>query len=133
MTRVLREARNIGSDPAEVNASGGFPIGGVETMYDAAKSWRHRRIAVKEIEADQAAGDFDSLLDLVKRGEQVIIRQEGAEVARLVPPPGNSARPAVSKEEAAAAIRRIRERAEKAKLGPFDWEEWKAYRDEGRP
>lgn len=35
--------------------------------------------------------------------------------------------------EAQAALRRIRDRAEAAKLGTFDWSEWKAFRDEGRP
>jgi hypothetical protein len=25
------------------------------------------------------------------------------------------------------------ERAEQRNLGPFDWSEWKAFRDEGRP
>jgi hypothetical protein len=29
-------------------------------------------------------------------------------------------------------MQRIRQRAKEMKLGPFDWEEWKAYRDEGR-
>ena len=33
---------------------------------------------------------------------------------------------------ARAAALRIRERAERLKLGQFDWDEWKAYRDEGR-
>ncbi len=36
------------------------------------------------------------------------------------------------KRDAEAAIARIRALAHEAKLGPFDWEEWKAYRDEGR-
>jgi hypothetical protein len=31
-----------------------------------------------------------------------------------------------------AAVRRIRERAKKSKLGHFDWSEWKSYRDEDR-
>ena len=39
----------------------------------------------------------------------------------------------VNRDQARAAIRRIRERAEKLKLGPFEWAEWKAFRDEGRP
>jgi len=30
-------------------------------------------------------------------------------------------------------VRRIRERAEQRNLGQFDWSEWKAFRDEGRP
>jgi hypothetical protein len=29
-------------------------------------------------------------------------------------------------------MQRIRQRAIEAKAGPFDWEEWKSYRDEGR-
>jgi hypothetical protein len=48
-------------------------------------------------------------------------------VARLVP-----AQPIRNREQARAAIQRIRERAEQYKLGPFDWSEWKSYRDEGR-
>jgi hypothetical protein len=36
----------------------------------------------------------------------------------------------VAKAKAAAA--RIRQRAMERKTGPFNWEEWKAYRDEGR-
>jgi len=47
---------------------------------------------------------------------------------RLVPP-----RQAFNRDQARAAIRRIRERAERLKLGPFEWPEWKSYRNEGRP
>jgi hypothetical protein len=36
------------------------------------------------------------------------------------------------REKARAALRRIRERAEMRKLGPFVWAEWKSYRDAGR-
>ena len=43
------------------------------------------------------------------------------------------ARSRPGRDQARAAIQRIRERAEAAKLGRFDWAEWKAYRDEGRP
>jgi antitoxin (DNA-binding transcriptional repressor) of toxin-antitoxin stability system len=64
----------------------------------------------------------------VERGEEIIITRDGREVARLVPP-----HKAVSREQARAAIKGIRERAEKLKLGPFEWAEWKSYRDEGRP
>jgi hypothetical protein len=39
----------------------------------------------------------------------------------------------VNRDEARAALQRIRARAEQSKLGHFDWPEWKAYRDEGRP
>ena len=82
---------------------------------------------MKEVGAFEAKNRLGSLLDLVEQGEEVVITRHGKEVARLVPPRG---RP--NREEARAAARRIRERAEKAKLGPFNWAEWKAYRDEGR-
>jgi antitoxin (DNA-binding transcriptional repressor) of toxin-antitoxin stability system len=68
------------------------------------------------------------LLDLVERGEEIIIKRHGKEVARLVPP-----QKSVGRDQARAPIRRIRERAEKLKAGPFEWAEWKSYRDEGRP
>jgi hypothetical protein len=47
---------------------------------------------------------------------------------RRVPP-----RQAFNRDQARAAIRRTRERAERLKLGPFEWPEWKSYRNEGRP
>ena len=57
-----------------------------------------------------------------------MITRHGKEVARLIPA-GHS----FSRDEARAAIQRIRARAEQYKFGPFDWAEWKALRDEGRP
>ena len=81
-----------------------------------------------EVGAFEAKNTLGHLLDLVEQGEEVLITRRGKEVARLVP-----ARPVVSRDEARAAIERIRARAEQLKLGPFDWDEWKAYRDEGRP
>jgi len=54
--------------------------------------------------------------------------ERGKAVAKLV-----SATRGVDCEQARAATQRIRERAEKLGLGHFDWTEWKAYRDEGRP
>jgi prevent-host-death family protein len=83
---------------------------------------------MREVGAFEAKNKLGQLLDLVERGEEVTITRHGKEVARLIP-----ARPMRSREQARAALRRIRERAEARKLGPFDWAEWKAYRDEGRP
>ena len=51
----------------------------------------------------------------------------GKEVARLVP-----ARPVRGRDQAREALQSIRARAEQRQLGRFDWNEWKAYRDEGR-
>jgi prevent-host-death family protein len=83
---------------------------------------------MREVGAFEAKNTLSALLDLVETGEEITITRRGKVIARLVPPRG-----AINREEARAAIRRIRERAEAAKLGPFDWNEWKAYRDEGRP
>ncbi|MGA3398322.1 MAG: type II toxin-antitoxin system prevent-host-death family antitoxin [Acetobacteraceae bacterium] len=83
---------------------------------------------MREFGAFEAKNKLGHLLDLVEQGEEITITRHGKDVARLVPP-----RPHVSREEARAAVRRIRERAEQRKLGRFNWSEWKAYRDEGRP
>lgn len=82
---------------------------------------------MREIGAFEAKNKFGQLLDWVASGEEVTITRHGKEVARLVP-----AKPGFNRDEARAAVRRIRERAEQLKLGSFDWTEWKAFRDEGR-
>jgi prevent-host-death family protein len=78
--------------------------------------------------AFEAKNKLGHLLDLVERGEEVTITRHGKDVARLVPARGRPRR-----DQAHAAILRIRQRAEALKLGPFDWAEWKGYRDDGRP
>jgi prevent-host-death family protein len=83
---------------------------------------------MKVVGAFEAKNKLGQLLDLVEQGEEVTITRHGKDVARIVP-----ARSRPGRDEARAAIQRIRERAEAAKLGRFDWDEWKAYRDEGRP
>jgi prevent-host-death family protein len=79
-----------------------------------------------EIGAFEAKNTLGALLDRVEAGEEVRITRHGRPVARLVP----DAKPDIARAREAA--RRIRERAKENKLGPFNWEEWKAYRDEGR-
>ena len=81
-----------------------------------------------EVGAFEAKNKLGQLLDLVEQGEVVVITRHGKEVARFIP-----ARQMRDREQARVAIRRIRERAEQLKLGPFNWSEWKSYRDEGRP
>jgi prevent-host-death family protein len=83
---------------------------------------------MREIGAFEARNKFGQLLDWVERGEEITITRHGREVARLVP-----AKPGFNRAEAHAALRRIRERAEQLELGVFDWSEWKAFREEGRP
>jgi prevent-host-death family protein len=82
---------------------------------------------MREVGAFEAKNKLSQLLDEVERGEEITITRHGKEVARLVP-----ARQGFNREEARAAVRRIRERAQQNKLGRFDWSEWKAFRDEGR-
>ena len=82
---------------------------------------------MREVGAFEAKNKLSQLLDEVERGEEITITRHGKEVARLV-----LARQGFNREEARAALRRIRERAQQHKLGRFDWSEWKAFRDEGR-
>jgi prevent-host-death family protein len=85
-------------------------------------------MVMREIGAFEAKNKFGQLLDLVEQGEEITITRHGKEVARLVP-----ARTMRSRDQARAALQRMRARAEQRKLGRFNWNEWKAYRDEGRP
>ncbi len=80
-----------------------------------------------QVDAFDAKNRLGQLLDLVEAGEEVTITRHGKEVARLVPP-----RHARNRDEARAAVRRLRDRAE-WNGGSFDWREWKFWRDEGRP
>lgn len=80
-----------------------------------------------DIGAFAAKTHFSQLLDRVEKGEEITISRRGRVVARLVP-----AVPHRDPAEIRDAIARIRAHARKMKLGPFNWEEWKQYRDEGR-
>jgi prevent-host-death family protein len=79
--------------------------------------------------AFEGKNNFGRLLDLAEAGEEVLITRHGKPVAKLVP---NQTITAAQREAAQAAAQRIRERAALRKTGPFNWEEWRAYRDEGR-
>lgn len=83
---------------------------------------------VREVGAFAARDSFGQLLDLVEQGEQVTITRRGKAIAHLAPFPTTPDR-----QQAWAANQRIRARARAQKFGRFDWAEWKAYRDEGRP
>jgi prevent-host-death family protein len=79
--------------------------------------------------AFEGKNNFGRLLDLAEAGEEIIITRHGRPVAQIVPL--RTITPE-QREIARAAMQRIRQRAIEAKAGPFDWEEWKSYRDEGR-
>jgi prevent-host-death family protein len=79
--------------------------------------------------AFEAKNTLGSLLDRVEAGEEILITRHGKPAARLAPVPR------VSDEDRArahAALEHMTQLAKEMKLGPFDWEEWKAYRDEGK-
>lgn len=78
---------------------------------------------------DEAETRLADLLDRAERGEEVTITRRGKVVARLVP--AGSTRPAHDPERVREALRRMDELRPQMK-GKFDWQEWKAYRDEGR-
>jgi antitoxin (DNA-binding transcriptional repressor) of toxin-antitoxin stability system len=68
------------------------------------------------------------LLDWVENGEEIVITRHGKAIARLIPD-----RPDHDLGKAGDAAKRIRTRAKALNGGAFDWQEWKAYRDESRP
>jgi prevent-host-death family protein len=80
-----------------------------------------------EVGAFEAKNKLSELLDRAERGEEVVITRRGRPVAKLI---GINASRDV--EKAREAGRRIRELAKEMNLGPFNWEEWKAYRDHGK-
>ena len=82
-----------------------------------------------EFGESESKNDFGKILRLVESGEEIVITRQGEPVARIAPHSGVSSRRV---EAARAAAARIRHRALLRKAGPFDWQEWKAYRDTGR-
>jgi prevent-host-death family protein len=80
-----------------------------------------------EIGLFDAKNKLSALIDRVERGEEVVITRRGRPVAKLV-----SIRSGPDKERSLEGFRQLRVRAKELKLGPFDWEEVKKYRDEGR-
>jgi len=65
-----------------------------------------------QVGAFEAKNRLGQLLDLVERGEEVVITRHGKEVARLVPP-----RESVDREAARAAAQRIRDMSTGVTLG----------------
>jgi prevent-host-death family protein len=73
---------------------------------------------MRKVGTVEATNRLGQLLNLVEQGEVITITRYGKEIARLVP-----AGRVQNRDEARAAVRRIRERAEQRKLGHFDWSE----------
>ncbi len=68
---------------------------------------------MKTVGAFEAKNTLGSLLDLVERGEEVVITRHGKPAARLVAPDSGADR----RERAKEAIERIRRRREGVTLG----------------
>lgn len=81
-----------------------------------------------EIGAFEAKNKLSSLLERAERGEEIVITRRGKPIARLVP-----VNESADQKRRREAMERIRALARELNLGKFDWEEWKKYRDEGRP
>jgi prevent-host-death family protein len=84
---------------------------------------------METIGAFEGKNKFGSLLDRAEAGEEIVITRHGKPVARLSPISRISE---ADRERARAALERMNELRKEMKLGPFVWEEWKAYRDEGK-
>ena len=87
---------------------------------------------MQAVGAFDAKNKFGTLLEWVEAGEDVVISRRGRPVARLV-----SYAAAPNPDQAQQALARIsaRAKARAMTLGPavaFDWDGWKAMRDEGR-
>lgn len=81
-----------------------------------------------EVGAFEAKTHFSALLARAAAGEIITISNRGRPVARLVP-----MEPEADAEHDWRVWRRMRARAETLGGPSFDWLEWKAFRDEGRP
>lgn len=76
--------------------------------------------------AFEAKTNLSKLLSRVRKGEEVVITHRGKPIARLVPANGG-----IDRDIARKAAEDILALAEEIG-GRFDWQEWKAYRDEGK-
>ena len=80
-----------------------------------------------EIGSFDAKNKLSELLTKAERGEEIVITRRGRPVAKLVPV--SSGRNVKNAREAMHDIRTL---AQQMKLGSFNWDEWKNYRDRGR-
>jgi prevent-host-death family protein len=86
-----------------------------------------REILMQQIGLFEAKNKLSALVARAEKGEEIVITKHGQAVARIVP-----VQAVFDREKAQEAAKGIRTLAKQMKLGPFDWKEWKQYRDEGR-
>ncbi|WPY01772.1 Type II toxin-antitoxin system Phd/YefM family antitoxin (plasmid) [Candidatus Trichorickettsia mobilis] len=75
----------------------------------------------------EAKTHFTKLITQVMAGEEILITRRGRAVAKIIPIEKTSNAEAIK-----AAVLRLRNLAKEMRLGEFNWEEWKSYRDEGK-
>lgn len=76
----------------------------------------------------EAKTHFTKIITQVIAGEEILITRRGKAVAKIIP-----IKETFDRETIKAAIFRLRKLAKEMQLGSFDWDEWKSYKDEGRP
>ncbi len=79
------------------------------------------------IGAFEAKTHFSDLLSQAEQGFAVTVTRRGKPVARIVPFEQKH-----DATKARAAFAAIMDMKKQTSQRPFDWEEWKSYRDEGR-
>jgi prevent-host-death family protein len=77
----------------------------------------------------EAKTHFSQLIERAMQGEVIFITRRGKPVAKLVPAGIQTDK---DSETAREATIRLRALVKEMRLGQFDWEEWKSYRDMGR-
>ena len=75
----------------------------------------------------EAKTHFAKLIKQVSLGHEIFITNRGKAVAKIIPVDKNP-----NLESAKSAVIRLRALAAELKLGKFNWDEWKHYRDIGR-
>ncbi|WP_341789320.1 type II toxin-antitoxin system Phd/YefM family antitoxin [Rickettsia endosymbiont of Polydrusus tereticollis] len=76
------------------------------------------------ITAFDAKTHFSKILDRASKGEEILITRRGVAAAKIVPVNATH-----DIEVAKLAAIRLRKLAKEINLQPFDWEEWKKYRN----
>jgi prevent-host-death family protein len=89
---------------------------------------------MRSVEMPEAESQFPALLEEVERGGQITITREGKAVARLMPSLKDNVMQGAQEQRLRAreALVDMAELRAELKLGPFDWEAYKADRDAGR-
>ena len=82
----------------------------------------------KSIGTFEAKTHFTKIITQVIAGEEILITRRGKAVAKIIP-----IKEILDGETTKAAIVRLRKLAKEMDLGSFNWDDWKSYKDDGRP